>query len=154
VQGSALGNLVIGDGVQKVAFIVFNDAYGTGLRDVVEETVTKAGGEVVYGAKGKGQEFAPGQKTFSSEVSAALAAKPDAIVILAFDETKQIVPELKAQGLTCRRPTSSTATRPITARTSRRARSTAPRAPFPAPSPTPSSSSASWTSTRRARTPT
>jgi branched-chain amino acid transport system substrate-binding protein len=71
VQGSALGNLVIGDGVQKVAFIVFNDAYGTGLRDVVEETVTKAGGEVVYGAKGKGQEFAPGQKTFSSEVSAA-----------------------------------------------------------------------------------
>ncbi|KIC59404.1 ABC transporter substrate-binding protein [Microbacterium hominis] len=98
VQGSALGNLVIGDGVQKVAFIVFNDAYGTGLRDVVEDTVTKAGGEVVYGAKGKGQEFAPGQKTFSSEVSAALAAKPDAIVILAFDETKQIVPELKAQG--------------------------------------------------------
>lgn len=98
VQGSALGNLVVGDGVQKVAFIVFNDAYGTGLRDVVEDTVTKAGGEVVYGGKGKGQEFAPGQKTFSSEVSAALAAKPDAIVILAFDETKQIVPELKAQG--------------------------------------------------------
>jgi len=98
VQGSALGNLVVGDGVQKVAFIVFNDAYGTGLRDVIEDTVTKAGGEVVYGAKGKGQEFAPGQKTFSSEVSAAIAAKPDAIVILAFDETKQIVPELKAQG--------------------------------------------------------
>lgn len=98
VQGSALGNLVTGDGVQKVAFIVFNDAYGTGLRDVVETTVTSAGGEVVYGGKGQGQEFAPGQKTFSSEVSAALAAKPDAIVILAFDETKQIVPELKAQG--------------------------------------------------------
>ena len=98
VQGSALGNLVVGDGVQKVAFIVFNDAYGTGLRDVIEDTVTKAGAEVVYGAKGKGQEFAPGQKTFSSEVSAAIAAKPDAIVILAFDETKQIVPELKAQG--------------------------------------------------------
>jgi branched-chain amino acid transport system substrate-binding protein len=75
VQGSALGNLVIGDGVQKVAFIVFNDAYGTGLRDVVEKTVTKAGGEVVYGAKGKGQEFAPGQKTFSSEVSAALGGQ-------------------------------------------------------------------------------
>ncbi|WP_307219923.1 ABC transporter substrate-binding protein [Microbacterium sp. SORGH_AS_0888] len=98
VQGSALGNLVVGDGVQKVAFLVFNDAYGTGLRDVIESTVEKAGGEVVYGAEGKGQEFAPGQKTFSSEVSAALAAKPDAIVILAFDETKQIVPELKAQG--------------------------------------------------------
>lgn len=98
VQGSALGNLIVGDGVSKVAFIVFNDAYGTGLRDVAEKTITGAGGTVVYGAKGKGQEFAPGQKTFSSEVSAALAAKPDAIVILAFDETKQIVPELQAQG--------------------------------------------------------
>ncbi|KAA9107758.1 ABC transporter substrate-binding protein [Microbacterium rhizomatis] len=98
VQGSALGNLIVGDGVSNVAFIVFNDAYGTGLRDVAEKTITDAGGKVVYGAKGQGQEFAPGQKTFSSEVSAAIAAKPDAIVILAFDETKQIVPELQAQG--------------------------------------------------------
>ncbi|HAN24563.1 MAG: ABC transporter substrate-binding protein [Microbacterium sp.] len=98
VQGSALGNLIVGDGVQKLGFLVFNDAYGTGLRDVVEDTVTKAGGSIVYGAKGKGQEFAPGQTTFSSEVSAVLAAKPDAIAILAFDETKSIVPELKAQG--------------------------------------------------------
>ncbi|WP_375385888.1 ABC transporter substrate-binding protein [uncultured Microbacterium sp.] len=98
VQGSALGNLIVGDGVSNVAFIVFNDAYGTGLRDVAEQTITDAGGKVVYGANGAGQEFAPGQKTFSSEVSAAIAAKPDAIVILAFDETKQIVPELQAQG--------------------------------------------------------
>ena len=68
VQGSALGNLIVGDGVQKLGFLVFNDAYGTGLRDVVEDTVTKAGGSIVYGAKGKGQEFAPGQTHFSSEV--------------------------------------------------------------------------------------
>ncbi len=52
----------------------------------------------MYGGKGKGQEFPPGQTTFSSEVTAALAAKPDAIVVLAFDETKSIVPELVSQG--------------------------------------------------------
>ncbi|PZE28087.1 MULTISPECIES: ABC transporter substrate-binding protein [unclassified Curtobacterium] len=98
VQGSALGQLVVGDGNAKIAFLVFNDAYGTGLRNTVQKAVEAAGGSVVYGGKGKGQEFPPGQTTFSSEVTAALAAKPDAIVILSFDETKSIVPELVSQG--------------------------------------------------------
>ena len=98
VQGSALGSLIAQDGHQKIAFIVFNDAYGTGLRDFVQTAYEDAGGEVVYGGKGEGQEFPPGQTTFSSEVTSALAANPDAIVILAFDETGAIVPELAAQG--------------------------------------------------------
>ncbi|QCR44657.1 ABC transporter substrate-binding protein [Curtobacterium sp. SGAir0471] len=97
VQGSALGQLITGDGNAKVAFLVFNDTYGTGLRDTVQKAVEDSGGQVVYGGKGKGQEFPPGQTTFSSEVTAALAAKPDAIVVLAFDETKSIIPELKSQ---------------------------------------------------------
>ncbi|PZE69651.1 ABC transporter substrate-binding protein [Curtobacterium sp. MCBD17_021] len=98
VQGSALGQLVTGDGNAKVAFLVFNDTYGTGLRNSVQDAVESAGGQVVYGAKGKGQEFPPGQTTFSSEVTAALATEPDAIVVLAFDETKSIIPELVSQG--------------------------------------------------------
>ncbi|MDM7884493.1 MULTISPECIES: ABC transporter substrate-binding protein [Curtobacterium] len=97
VQGSALGQLITGDGNATVAFLVFNDTYGTGLRDTVQKAVEDSGGQVVYGGKGKGQEFPPGQTTFSSEVTAALAAKPDAIVVLAFDETKSIIPELKSQ---------------------------------------------------------
>ena len=98
VQGNALGTLITTDGYTKVGFLVFNDTYGTGLRNAVEDTVKAAGGSCVYGCKGKGQEFPPGQTTFSSEVSGVLAAKPDAIVVLAFDETKSIVPELKSQG--------------------------------------------------------
>lgn len=98
VQGSALGQLITGDGNSNVAFLVFNDAYGTGLRDFTQSEIESAGGKVVYGAKGAGQEFPPGQTTFSSEVTAALASNPDAIVILAFDETKAIIPELVAQG--------------------------------------------------------
>uniref|UniRef100_A0A942Y967 ABC transporter substrate-binding protein n=1 Tax=Neobacillus citreus TaxID=2833578 RepID=A0A942Y967_9BACI len=98
VQGSALGQLVTGDGNAKVAFLVFNDTYGTGLRNSVQQAVEDSGGQVVYGGKGKGQEFPPGQTTFSSEVTAALASKPDAIVVLAFDETKSIIPELVSQG--------------------------------------------------------
>ena len=98
VQGSALGTQIVNDGRANVAFLVFNDTYGTGLRDSVQESVEASGGTVVYGASGEGQEFPPGQTTFSSEVTAALATNPDAIVILAFDETKSIVPELISQG--------------------------------------------------------
>lgn len=98
VQGNALGTLITNDGYSKVGFLVFNDTYGTGLRNAIEDTVTAAGGSCTYGCKGKGQEFPPAQTTFSSEVSGVLATKPDAIVILAFDETKSIVPELKSQG--------------------------------------------------------
>lgn len=98
VQGNALGTLISTDGYSKVGFLVFNDTYGTGLRNAVEDTVKAAGGSCVYGCKGDGDEFPAGQTTFSAEVSGVLAAKPDAIVVLAFDETKSIVPELKAQG--------------------------------------------------------
>jgi branched-chain amino acid transport system substrate-binding protein len=98
VQGNALGTLISTDGYTKVGFLVFNDTYGTGLRNVVEKTVTDAGGSCTYGCQGDGDEFPAGQTTFSAEVSGVLASKPDAIVVLAFDETKSIVPELKAQG--------------------------------------------------------
>lgn len=98
IQGNALGSLISSDGYQRVAFIVFSDTYGTGLRDVVEETVVAAGGECTYGCKGDGDEFPAGQTTFSSEVSAAVNSNPDAIVVLAFDETKAIVPELVSAG--------------------------------------------------------
>lgn len=98
IQGNALGSLISSDGYQKVAFITFSDTYGTGLRDVVEETVVAAGGECTYGCKGDGDEFPAGQTTFSSEITAAVNSNPDAIVVLAFDETKAIVPELASAG--------------------------------------------------------
>ena len=98
VQGNALGTLISTDGYSKVGFLVFNDTYGTGLRNVVEKTIKAAGGSCTYGCKGDGDEFPAGQTTFSAEVSGVLASKPDAIVVLAFDETKSIIPELASQG--------------------------------------------------------
>jgi branched-chain amino acid transport system substrate-binding protein len=98
IQGSALGTLISQDGYTNLGFLVFNDTYGTGLRDAVQATFESAGGKCVYGCKGDGDEFPAGQTTFSAEVQAVTAAKPDAIVVLAFDETKSIVPELAASG--------------------------------------------------------
>ncbi|MFD7021710.1 ABC transporter substrate-binding protein [Promicromonospora sukumoe] len=98
VQGAALGSLVLDGGHQKVAFLVQNETYGTGLRDNVQKAIEEGGAEAVYGGTGAGEEFAPGETNFSSIVTDALAAKPDAIVILAFEETKAAVAELVSQG--------------------------------------------------------
>jgi neutral amino acid transport system substrate-binding protein len=98
VQGNALGTLISQDGYTNIGFLVFNDSYGTPLRDNVQKTVEAAGGKCVYGCTGDGDEFPAGQTTFSAEVQAVTAAKPDAIVIIAFDETKSIVPELANSG--------------------------------------------------------
>ena len=98
-EASALGSQIVADGRSKVAFLTFNDPYGTNLRDGMEKVIADSGSaEVVYGGKGKNQEFPSTETNFGSDVSAALAAKPDAIVIIAFDQTKQIIPALVSAG--------------------------------------------------------
>ena len=96
VQGSALGTLIANDGIKKLGILVFNDDYGTSLRDVVQKTVEAAGVTVTYGKKG--EEFDPAASDFKNDVTKVLATQPDAIAIIAFDQTKQIVPDLVAGG--------------------------------------------------------
>ncbi|WP_263121297.1 ABC transporter substrate-binding protein [Cellulomonas sp. RIT-PI-Y] len=97
VQGAALGNLITGDGHANIGILVFNDDYGTSLRDVVKTTVEDAGATVVYG--NSGQEFDPAASSFATDVTALMATDPDAVVVLAFEQTKQIIPELVAAGV-------------------------------------------------------
>ncbi|WP_061966016.1 ABC transporter substrate-binding protein [Demequina aurantiaca] len=98
VQGNVLGNLIVNDGHTKIGVLVFNEDYGTSLRDVIKETVEPQGAELVYG--NPGDEFDPKASNFSSDVQAVLAADPDSIVVIAFDQTKQIIPELVGAGWT------------------------------------------------------
>jgi len=98
-EASALGSQIVADGRSKVAFLTFNDPYGTNLRDGMDSVIADSGSAtVVYGAKGKNQEFPSTETNFGSDVSAALATKPDAIVIIAFDQTKQIITSLVSSG--------------------------------------------------------
>jgi neutral amino acid transport system substrate-binding protein len=98
VEGNALGKQIVANGAKNVGFLVFNDSYGTNLRDSTEKAIESSGGKVVYGATGAGQEFPATETTFTSEVAAVLATKPDAIVIDAFDQTNQILPALASAG--------------------------------------------------------
>ncbi len=89
LQGEVLGNLLAADGHETVAMIVINDAYGTGLRDYATLAFEAAGGSVVAIPS-----YNVGDTNFTSQINEMLAEDPDAIVVLAFDETKTIVPAL------------------------------------------------------------
>lgn len=96
VQGAVMGNLIAQDGVQKLAIAVFNDEYGTGLRDTIVKTASAAGVDIIYGEK---DTFDPTETNFSSMVTAIKATNPDATLVIAFDQTVPLVKELAAQGL-------------------------------------------------------
>lgn len=96
VQGAVMGNLIAQDGVQKLAIAVFNDEYGTGLRDTIVKTASAAGVDIVYGEK---DTFDPTETNFSSIATAIKASNPDATLVIAFDQTVPLVKELAAQGL-------------------------------------------------------
>ena len=93
VQGAALADLMIGDGALTAAFIVMNDSYGTGLFEYTSAPYTAAGGEIVYEVI-----YDPQAENFDAEVSAAVEADPDAIVIIGFDETSKILTGLIEAG--------------------------------------------------------
>ena len=94
LQGRVNGDLVVSDGYLNVGILALDDPYGTGLADNVEKAVKDGGGNVV-----EKSIYDPKAANFSAEVSKMKAANPEAIVLIGFDETKKIVPELIAQGI-------------------------------------------------------
>jgi branched-chain amino acid transport system substrate-binding protein len=93
LQGKVLGNYMATCGAQTVGMIVLNDAYGTGLAKNVKAAFESAGGQVVAE-----ELFNTGDSQFSSQVDKVLAAKPDAIALITFDEAKSILPLLTGKG--------------------------------------------------------
>ncbi len=89
LQGEVLGNLIAEDGVQSLGMIVQNDSYGTGLAKYVTDAFEAAGGSVVAAPT-----YNVGDTVFDSQVSEVLAADPDAIVLITFDEVSTILPSL------------------------------------------------------------
>ena len=89
LQGEVLGNLIAEDGNQTLGLLVLNDSYGTGLAKYVSEAFEKAGGKVVAQPT-----YNTGDTTFDSQISELLAADPDAIALITFDEVTTILPSL------------------------------------------------------------
>ncbi|MFJ2543129.1 ABC transporter substrate-binding protein [Microbacterium sp. NPDC087589] len=93
LQGEVLGNLIAEDGAASLGIIYLNDAYGTGLEAVVNETFTASGGEVVAS-----ESYNAGDTNFSAQVSSILAQNPDSIAVIGFEETSTIVPSFVNSG--------------------------------------------------------
>ncbi|WP_396668777.1 ABC transporter substrate-binding protein [Microbacterium sp. R86528] len=91
LQGEVLGNLIAEDGHQTLGMIVLNDSYGTGLAKYVTEAFEAAGGEVVAQPT-----YNTGDTTFDAQISEVLAADPDAIALITFEEVKTMLPSVIA----------------------------------------------------------
>jgi branched-chain amino acid transport system substrate-binding protein len=94
LQGRVLGDLMLQDGNASVCLMALQDPYGTGLADNVEKSITGGGGEVALK-----EIYDPKAANFSAEVGKIKAANCDAVALIAFEETKKIVPEMVKQGI-------------------------------------------------------
>ncbi|MGZ5421052.1 MAG: ABC transporter substrate-binding protein [Aeromicrobium sp.] len=94
MQGNVLGNLVFEDGAKNVAILARQDAYGKALANSAEKTIKDQGGTV--GAK---VFYRPDATTYKSEIAKLKDAKPDAVAVIALNETTKIIPGLEAAGI-------------------------------------------------------
>lgn len=94
LQGPALAELVSNDGHTKVGLLVRNDDYGTGFGKAVEQGVTDSGGSVVSSVA-----YDPNGANFDGDVATVLAAQPDAVVVIGYnDDGAKVVSALIAKG--------------------------------------------------------
>jgi len=93
LQGEVLANLIAEDGHKNIGILYQNDAYGTGLFNVVKEVFESTGGTVVAEAS-----YNDGDSSFDAQVATITAENPDAVVLITFDQFATIAPLLVNAG--------------------------------------------------------
>jgi len=94
LQGQLDGDVITGDGHQKVAIVARQDPYGTGLADSAQKSIEAAGGQVV-----KKVVYDPNAQSYDNEVDQLVQAKPDAILYITFDEGAKILTRAIEKGI-------------------------------------------------------
>ena len=93
LQGAVLANLLVEDGRQNVAILARQDAYGETLAKEISKNLEAAGSTVAANVL-YSEKTGPGD----SQITEIADSKPDAIVLVAFEETTTIVPKLIQAG--------------------------------------------------------
>ena len=136
IQGNALGTLITTDGYKKVAFLVFNDTYGTGLRNAVQKTIEAAGGtSASTAARATATSSRPARRRSRPRSAARSRPSPTRSWSSPSTRPSRSCPSSRRRAGTCPRRTSPTATRRTTARTSRPAPSTGAQGTIPGADP-------------------
>ncbi|MCY7395132.1 MAG: ABC transporter substrate-binding protein [Nocardioides sp.] len=93
LQGAVMANLLIEDGRSNVAILARQDAYGETLAEQISTNLENAGSAVAATVF-----YGENAQTFDSQVDEIAAAGGDSLVLVGFEETATIVPQLITAG--------------------------------------------------------
>ena len=94
LQGAIVANLVLEDGAASAYILNLDDSYGNGIAAVVA-AVLEESGVTVLGQKA----YDPTAASFDAEVDEVVAADPDAIILISFDEGSRILRTAVEKGI-------------------------------------------------------
>lgn len=94
LQGPVLADVITGDGHSNIAIVARADDYGKGLAKATADALQNSGATVALN-----DTYDPKATNFDAVVQKVVSAKPDAVVIVAFEEGKQIIKGLIENGL-------------------------------------------------------
>ena len=95
MQGPVLADTIVADGYSNVALVGRADDYGKGLVDATADALESAGATVATK-----EMYDPKATNFDAVVQKAVNSDPDAVVVIAFEEGKQILSGLVESGMT------------------------------------------------------
>lgn len=96
MQGQAVADIVLDDGNTSVFILARNDAYGTGIADVIKTNLLDAG---LAEDQLKTTIYDPTAQNFRTEVDAIVDFNPDAVILIGFDESDTILQTMNEQGV-------------------------------------------------------
>ena len=94
LQGAVLSNLVVQDGHSNVAILARQDSYGELLASQTEQGLE--GGGATVAAK---ILYSADATNYTAEINEVAATNPDAVVLIGFNETTKIIPQMIAKGI-------------------------------------------------------
>lgn len=94
LQGKVLADQVAGQGNETVAVLYRQESYGQGLADAFKENFEAAGGTVEPFTA-----YAVDTENFDAEVDAMVAAGTDAVVVIGFAESANILTTMNERGI-------------------------------------------------------
>jgi ABC-type branched-subunit amino acid transport system substrate-binding protein len=94
LEGSVLGKLVVADGNSTAVVMSRDDPYGNYLREDIVKSIQKSGGQVLDSF-----HYDPDALDHDKDIQRVKAKNPDAIVLIGFTESAQILANMIEEGL-------------------------------------------------------